>query len=220
MPVSGALDPVGQSGDHFIADLRARRQPRLFVISGPSGVGKDTVIEQLRLAYPEMHFAVTATTRPRRPGEIDGVHYYFLDPETFRARLVQGEFLESALVYDNLYGVPKGPVRQALKRGQDVVIKIDVQGAATIKTIAPDAVFIFLAPESMDELFARLQGRKSDDPEVLLARFIAADRELRRAHEFNYVVFNERDGLERATTEIQAIINAEMLRTIQTPVVI
>jgi guanylate kinase len=220
LPVSGALDPVGQSGDHFIADLRARRQPRLFVISGPSGVGKDTVIERLRLAFPEMHFAVTATTRRRRPGEIDGVHYFFLDQATFRERLAQGEFLESATVYENLYGVPKGPVRQALKRGQDVIVKVDVQGAATIKTIAPDAIFIFLAPESMDELFARLQGRKSEDPEVLLARFIAADRELRRAHEFNYVVFNERDGLEQAIRQLQAIIHAEMLKTAQTPIVI
>src|SRR5687768_17126835 len=106
--------PAEEHGDSFIADLRARRRPRLFVISGPSGVGKDAVIERLREQFPEIHFAVTATTRPRRPGEIDGVHYYFLDHESFLEREREGEFLESATVYDFRYGVPKTPVRHAL----------------------------------------------------------------------------------------------------------
>jgi guanylate kinase len=206
--VTHRLDPVEESGDLFIADMRARRRPRLIVISGPSGVGKDTVIERLRDAYPEAHFAVTATTRPRRPGEIDGIHYFFLDTATFADRFAQGEFLESALVYSHRYGVPKWPVRQALQRGQDVVIKVDVQGAATIRKLVPQATFIFLAPESMDELLQRLQTRKSDDPDVLMARFMAADRELRRAREFDYIVFNERERLDRTIAHISAIIDA------------
>ena len=207
-----ALDPVGESGDSFIADLRARRRPRLFVISGPSGVGKDSVIEGLRKVYPDVHFAVTATTRSRRPGEIDGVHYIFLDPATFETRLDQGEFLEHALVYNHRYGVPKSPVRQALQRGQDVVIKVDVQGAAAIRTLVDRGTYIFLAPESMDELFHRLQSRKSDDPDILMGRFMAADRELRRAREFDYIVFNEREKLDQTISDLSAIIHAERLR--------
>jgi guanylate kinase len=213
--VTHPLDPVGESGDLFIADLRARRRPRVIVISGPSGVGKDTVIEHLRDAYPEAHFAVTATTRPRRPGEIDGIHYFFLDPTTFAERLDHGEFMESAIVYNHRYGVPKGPVRLALQRGQDVIIKVDVQGAATIRELIPGGTFIFLAPESMDELLQRLQSRKSDDPDVLMARFMAADRELRRAREFDFVIFNERERLDRTISQLCSIIDAEHHRTDQ-----
>jgi guanylate kinase len=218
--VTHPLDPVGESGDLFIADMRARRRPRLIVISGPSGVGKDTVIERLRDAYPESHFAVTATTRPRRPGEIDGIHYFFLDSATFAERLAHGEFMESALVYNHRYGVPKGPARQALQRGQDVVIKVDVQGAATIRKLVPHGTFIFLAPESMDELLQRLQSRKSDDPDVLMARFMAADRELRRAREFDYVIFNERERLDRTIAQIAAIIDAQHHRIEQPEIIL
>lgn len=214
------LDPVGESGDSFIADLRARRKPRMFVISGPSGVGKDSVIEGLRAAYPDIHFAVTATTRSRRPGEIDGIHYIFLDPATFEERLQQGEFMESALVYNHRYGVPKSPVRQALQRGQDVVVKVDVQGAAAIRGLVHHGTFVFLAPESMDELFHRLQSRKSDDPDILMGRFMAADRELRRAREFDYIVFNERERLGQTIAEISAIIDAERLRIEQADVIL
>lgn len=215
-----ALDPVGESGDSFIADLRARRRPRLFVISGPSGVGKDTVIEGLREAYPDVHFAVTATTRSRRPGEIDGVHYFFLERAAFVERLEHGEFMESAVVYNYSYGVPKSPVRQALQRGQDVVIKVDVQGAAAIRALVEHGTFIFLAPESMDELFQRLQSRKSEDPDVLMGRFMAADRELRRAREFDYIIFNERERLARTISQISAIIDAERLRIDQPEVIL
>lgn len=218
--VTHPLDPTGESGDLFLADLRARRRPRLFVISGPSGVGKDTVIERLRDVYPEAHFAVTATTRPRRPGEIDGVHYIFLDPDSFAARLEEGEFLESARVYGHLYGVPKAPVRHALARGQDVIVKVDVQGAASIRQIAPNATFIFLAPESMSQLLQQLQARKTDDPEILMGRFLAAERELRRAHEFDYLVFNEPDKIDTTIKQICAIIEAEQSRIHQPEIVL
>lgn len=215
--VTDPLDPSSQSGDQFLADLRARRRPRLFVISGPSGVGKDSVIKRLRRIYPDAHFAVTATTRPPRPGEKDGVDYIFLDPDTFAEHLAKDEFLEFARVYGYLYGVPKGPVRDALARGQDVFVKVDVQGAAHIRTIAPHATLIFLAPESMSQLLQQLRARKTDDPEVLMSRYLAAERELRQADKFDYVVFNPFDPIKkraskRTINQICSIIEAEHCR--------
>jgi guanylate kinase len=196
------------AGDQFIAELRGRRRPRVFIISGPSGVGKDSVIDRLREIESDTYFAVTATTRPKRHGEVDGIHYFFLDHDQFASWVADGEFMEFATVYEQRYGVPKSPVRAALQRGQDVVIKIDVQGAATIRTLIPDSIGIFIAPESMDSLYLRLSARKSDDPEVLARRFEEARVELLRAQEFDYVVFNETNGLLRAVDEISAIIRA------------
>jgi len=211
----GVGDQLGEHADELIGDLRALRRPRLFVISGPSGVGKDTIIERLRQRYPEAYFAVTATTRPRRPGEIDGVHYYFLDEATFAARLGDGEFLESAVVYGYRYGVPRGPIRAAIGRGQDVFVKVDVQGAAAIRDLVPRAISIFLAPESMAALLQRLRSRKTDDPEALMHRFGTASRELASAGAFDYVIFNESERVERTLREISAIVTAEHCRTHQ-----
>jgi guanylate kinase len=208
-------DQLGEHADELIGDLRAMRRPRLFVISGPSGVGKDTVIELLRERYPEAYFAVTVTTRPRRPGEIDGIHYYFMDDSTYRGRLEDGEFLESANVYGYQYAVPRTPIRAALSRGQDVIIKVDVQGAASIRRLVPHTVSIFLAPESMAALLQRLRARKTDDPEVLMQRFGTASRELASAADFDYVIFNETEGAERTLEQICAIISAEHRRTRQ-----
>lgn len=210
--------PDQDTGDGFLTAIRAGRRARLIVISGPSGVGKDSVIDQLRPLLPDTHFAVTATTRPRRPNEIEGVHYYFLDREDFLRRRDEGEFLEWAVVYDNLYGVPRTPIRTAIERGQDVIVKIDVQGAASIRALAADGAFIFLAPESMTELYRRLSGRKTDDHDALQRRFAEASQELLRAGEFGYVVFNEAARMERAIEEIVAIITAERLRGDQRPV--
>lgn len=208
-------DHLGEDADDLIGDLRALRRPRVFIISGPSGVGKDSIIEQLRTRLPDAFFAVTATTRNRRPGEMDGVHYFFLSEQDFRSRLAEGEFLESATVYGNLYGVLKGPVRAALARGQDVFVKVDVQGAARIREIIPTAVAIFLAPESASTLLQRLKHRKTDDPAELMTRFATATRELSAAPEFDYVVFNHQDQLDSALDEITAIVWAETCRTRQ-----
>lgn len=205
-------DQLGEHADELIAQLRAMRKPKLFVISGPSGVGKDTVIEVLRERLPEAYFAVTATTRPRRPGEIDGVHYYFMTAEAFTERLAEGEFLESAVVYGNHYGVPKSPIRAALMRGQDAFVKVDVQGSESIRNLAPKATLIFLAPESMGSLLQRLRHRKTEDPDVLLQRFNTASRELNSAPNFDYVVFNESDRVERAVEDIISIVDAERFR--------
>lgn len=211
--VSG--DHLGEDADDLIGDLRALRRPRVFIISGPSGVGKDAIIEQLRGRLPEAFFAVTATTRPRRPGEIDGVHYFFLEEQDFRDRLAEGEFLESATVYGNLYGVLKSPVRAALARGQDVFVKVDVQGASEIRRLLPEAISIFLAPESAGTLLQRLKHRKTDDPAELMTRFATATRELAVASEFDYVIFNRQDQLAEALDEITAVVRAELLRTDQ-----
>ena len=212
-PLAG--DHLGEDADDLIGDLRALRRPRLFIISGPSGVGKDAVIEQLRARFPDAFFAVTATTRDRRPGEADGVHYFFLTEDDFRERLADGEFLESATVYGNLYGVLRGPVRAALARGQDVFVKVDVQGAAEIERIVPGAVSIFLAPESAGTLLQRLKHRKTDDPAELMQRFATATRELGAAADFDYVIFNRQDRLDDALNEIRAIVHAERCRTDQ-----
>ncbi|MCC6313772.1 MAG: guanylate kinase [Thermomicrobiales bacterium] len=211
----GVGDRLGERADELIGDLRVLRRPRIFVISGPSGVGKDTVIETLRDAYPEAYFAVTATTRSRRPGEIDGVHYYFMDDAAFDARLAEDEFLESAVVYDHKYGVPRGPIRAALSRRQDVFIKVDVQGAQAIRTLVPQAISIFVSPESMTALLQRLRARKTDEPEALMRRFGTASRELSSASDFDYVVFNESDQVEQAVAQICAIVTAEHFRTVQ-----
>ena len=201
-------EDIVREGDQFIGGLRTRRRPRVFIISGPSGVGKDAVIDRLRAGEVDTHFAITATTRTKRANETDGLHYYFLTTEQFADRERDGELLEHAYVYDNRYGVPRTPVRQALERGQDVVIKIDVQGAAAIKALIPQAVGIFLAPESMESLYGRLSARKTDDPEVLARRFAEAGVELRRANEFDYIVFNQTNGLRRALDDIRAIMQA------------
>lgn len=208
-------DGLGEHADGMIDDLRVLRRPRLFVISGPSGVGKDTVIEALRQRYTESHFAVTATTRPRRPGEIDGLHYYFMDEAAFAQHLTDNEFLESAVVYGFQYGVPRGPIRTALARGQDVFVKVDVQGAGAIRQLVPGLTTIFVAPESMSALLQRLRSRKSDDPEVLMRRFGTASRELASALEFDYVIFNESDRVDSAVNRICAIVDAEHQRARQ-----
>ncbi len=208
-------DQFGEHADDLIGDLRVLRRPRVFIISGPSGVGKDTVIEVLRQRYADAYFAVTATTRPRRPGEIDGYHYYFMDPAAFAERKEEGEFLESAVVYGFDYGVPRGPIRAALARGQDVFIKVDVQGAESIRALVPRAVSVFLAPESMTSLLHRLRSRKTDDPDVLMRRFGTASRELAKAPEFDYVIFNESEQVEQTVDQICAIVTAEGCRTVQ-----
>jgi len=209
------------SSDQVIADLRGRKTPRLFVISGPSGVGKDAIITRLRTTFPDIHVAVTATTRPRRPGEADGVDYYFYDPEDFLERRRAGEFFESAEVYGLWYGVPKHSVVHALERGQDVIVKVDVQGAASIREMASNGVFIFVAPESRDELLKRLKFRKTEDPDELMQRFAKAEQELQRVYEFDYVVFNEHDdsGVSpKAVEHIASIITTERLKVDQNPV--
>jgi guanylate kinase len=181
----------------------------LIVLSGPSGVGKDAVLSRLKKTEKQIRFITTLTTRARRPQEIDGVDYRFITKETFEDFLQKNELLESANVYGNWYGVPKQPVREALKRGQDVIVKVDVQGAAHIKKIVPEAVFIFLVPPTLKELENRLRRRYTEKPRELEIRLKAAPDEMKQLSLFDYVVMNDNDKIDHAINTIKAIITTE-----------
>lgn len=186
--------------------------PLLVVLSGPSGVGKDVMLAELRKLAPHIHVTVTATTRPRRESEVDDRDYIFMTKERFRQTLTHDGFLEHADVYSEWYGVPKAQVVDALARGQDVIIKADVQGAATIKGKVPDALLIFLAPPSMEELERRLTNRQSDSPAQVAIRFKTATQEMQESSKFDHVVVNEDDGVVDAAKEALAIIARERSR--------
>lgn len=186
--------------------------PLLVVISGPSASGKGTLIAALRRLRRPWHFAVTATTRPMREGEVDGKDYIFLDVDTFLRMRERDELLESAQVYDRWYGVPRRQVRDPLIAGRDVILEIDVQGAATVRRIAPEALSIFVMPASMDELRSRLAGRGTEDGTEMQRRLDEASVELSRMHEFDYRVVNRNGQLDDAVREIDAIITAEKCR--------
>jgi len=186
--------------------------PLLIVISGPSGVGKDTVLAKIKQSRLLLYYVVTATTRPQRPGEKNGVDYHFVSKEQFKRMIDTGQLLEWANVYDNLYGVPKRQVQQALAQGLDVMVKVDVQGAATIKNILPQAVFIFLTPPSLGELERRLKERKTESSEELKLRMETTRGEMDSLPLFDYVVVNHQDRLDSTIAQIDAIISAEKCR--------
>ena len=186
--------------------------PLLVVLSGPSGVGKDAVLHELRKLDRPWHFAVTATTRSMRPGEQDGVDYIFLDADTFARMRERDEFIECAEVYGRWYGVPRSQARDALRAGKDVILKIDVQGAATIRNMAPESLLIFLIPPTVDDLRIRLQGRMTESAQDLERRLRTAEEELTRIQEYDYRVVNENGGLQQAASDIDAIIAAEKCR--------
>ena len=188
--------------------------PLLVVLSGPSGVGKDAALAQLRKLDRPWHFVVTATTRPPRPGERDGVDYIFLDTEIFMRMKERDELLECAEVYGRWYGVPRSQVRQALKEGRDVILKIDVQGAATVRQLAPEAVSIFMLPGSFQELRGRLSQRMTETSPEMERRLKVAREELRQVCDFEYRVVNSTGHLDRAVANIDAIIAAEKCRVV------
>jgi len=198
---------------------RARRRrttvvthPLLVVISGSSGVGKDALLAVIKARGRPYHFAVTATTRPRRGDEIDGRDYYFLTPDRFEQMATAGELLENALVYGHRYGVPRAPLREALASGRDVLMRTDVQGAATIKGAIPQAVTIFLAPASLADLEERLRRRATDSEETLRRRLAVARREMDAAGHFDHIVVNAEGHLEEAADQVERIITAERER--------
>lgn len=198
----------------------ALRQPRpvMVVISGPSGVGKDVTIQQMKdRGYP-CHFVVTATTRPQRPGEVNGVDYHFMTEAQFLDLRDRGELLEHALVYGQYKGIPKAEVRAALASGQDVVIRVDVQGAATVRQLTPQAVTIFLTAESEEALIERLRRRRTDDDAQLQRRIQMARAELLRAAEFKYRVVNRECALNETVDQVIAIVQAEKARLDWQPV--
>ena len=186
--------------------------PLLVVISGPSGVGKDAVLAELKKLPQPWHFAVTATTRPPRPGEQDGIDYIFLDTDTFLTMRERDQFLECAQVYGRWYGVPRSQVRQGFAAGQDVILKIDVQGAATVRQLAPEALFIFLLPGSLAELAQRLTQRQTETAAEAQLRLQTAQQELAQVSHYDYRVINHDGGLTQAAAAIAAIIAAEKCR--------
>lgn len=183
----------------------------LVIISGPSGVGKDTIIDALRRRHhdPEYHYVVTCTTRAKRPGEVDGIDYHFLDRATFAARRKAGEFLEANDVHGNWYGTPRTQVREKLAEGRDVILKIDVQGAQVVKEKIPGALLIFLIPPSLEDLFLRLLSRATETADELELRQQNAAIELARQEDYDYVVTNETGQVERTAERIDQIIADE-----------
>lgn len=186
--------------------------PLLVVLSGPSGVGKDAVLSLMRQEPGPFHFAVTATTRPMRPDERDGIDYTFVSEQEFRRMIDDGELLEWAEVYGYLYGVPKGQIIGALGEGKDVIVKPDVQGAATIRKLAPDGLFIFLAPSSLEELADRLRLRMTESSDALQLRLETAQAEMDESAKFDHVVVNRQDRLDETVAEIRRIVDHERLR--------
>jgi len=186
-----------------------QHEPLLIVISGPSGVGKDTVIQRMKERKLPFHFIVTATTRTARPDEVHGVDYYFVSHDEFAEMIDQDELLEYAIVYNDYKGIPKEQVRRALQSGKDVVMRIDVQGAATIRELSPEALLVFLTTDDEEELVSRLRERKTETPEGLKLRIATARQEMKRIGEFDYVVINRDYQLDDTVDTIMAIIQAE-----------
>jgi guanylate kinase len=194
------------------AQQMKKANPLIIIVSGPSGVGKDAVIAKMKHLGRPLYYAVTATTRPQRAGESDGLDYHFLSKREFQGMIHRGELLEWANVYGNLYGVPKQEVEKALAQGLEVIIKVDVQGAATLKRILPQAVFIFLAPPSFDELEKRLKQRNTESTKEFKLRIDAAAEEMKSLPMFDYVVINQQDRVDLTIAQIDAIITAERCR--------
>jgi guanylate kinase len=186
--------------------------PLLIVISGPSGVGKDAVLNEMKARRLPFHFVVTTTSRAPRPGEIEGVDYNFVPLNEFEIMISRDELIEYALVYQDYKGIPREQVRMALESGKDVVMRVDVQGARKIRKLCPEAVLIFLVPSDAKEWYQRLRDRKTETPESLQLRINTALEELEQLDIFDYIVVNAQNRLQKAVDDIEAIIKVEHSR--------
>jgi guanylate kinase len=182
------------------------------VVSGPSGAGKDALLNRLRETDCPLQYITTLTTRPKRAKERDNIDYHFVSSAKFQEMIENDELLEWSNVYGNLYGVPRKPVREALQGGQDTIVKVDIQGAATIKKILPEAVFIFLIPPSLEELTTRLTQRRTESPFDLARRIKTAQQEIAQLSLFDYLIISNRGEIDRAVEQVKAIITAEKCR--------
>lgn len=180
---------------------------KLIVISGPSGVGKSTVVKQVMAQCPNLHFSVSATTRAIRPGEVDGVNYYFVDKDKFRQMIAQKELLEYTEYVGNFYGTPEAQLDAALSEGKDILLDIEVEGALNVKRRRPDAILIFMMAPSFEDIAQRLANRGDTSEDVVQQRLAHAKWEYTQAHQYDYLVVN--DNVENAVAEIMAIITAE-----------
>lgn len=184
----------------------------LFVVSGPSGAGKDTLVDALRQKLPRLRYSVSATTREPRPGEVHGEHYFFLGREEFERRNAAGGFLEWREYNDNLYGTPRDYVERTLTEGYDLIMKPEVNGALAIKRAFPDAVLIFLAPDRFSNLRTRLLARRTETTEEIARRLEIAHEEFKYVREFDYIVINAESRSDEAVRDLQAILQAERFR--------
>lgn len=189
--------------------------PLLVVISGPSGVGKDSLVKRIKARGAQFHFVVTATSRPPRSGERHGVDYFFVSSEEFTTMIDNDELLEYAVVYEQYKGIPKQQIREAFASGKDVIMRLDVQGAATIKSLVPEAVLIFLSAASEEELYERLSRRRTESGLQLQRRLETAREEMKRLEEFDYVITNGQCQLDIAADQVLSIIEAEHHRVRQ-----
>lgn len=182
------------------------------VISGPSGVGKDAVIRRLQEIRPDLHFVVTATSRPMRPGEKDGVDYLFISKKEFEDWISDGKLLEHAVVYGEYKGIPKYQIEDALHQGTDVILRVDVQGAATMRSLLPGLVTVFVVAENEKALVERLVARKTEPKDKMQVRIQTARKEMANLNAFDYVVINREGELDGTVAQLEAILEAEKLR--------
>ncbi len=194
---------------------RPHREPLLIVISGPSGAGKDAVVQRMKERGLPFHFVVTATTRPQRPNEVDGRDYFFVSKEEFARMIEQDELFEYAIVYGDYKGNAKKQVREALASGNDVVMRLDVQGAETVRKLVPEALLIFITTDSEEELVKRLKQRKTETDDSLAIRIATARKELQRMEAFDYVIVNHDFLLDHTVDIVRAIIDSEHHRVKQ-----
>ena len=189
------------------------KKGKTFIVSGPSGVGKSTVLKALLETRKNLYFSVSATTRAPRPGELDGVHYHFMDVDSFRKWIAKEQFLEYAEYVGNFYGTPKRYVDEAMEAGKDVILDIEVQGAIQVVSKRPETVRIFIAPPSWEELERRLTQRGTDSREKIQKRLLRAKVEFQTAHTYDYFVIN--DTVETAVRELDAIMTAEHCKPLE-----
>jgi guanylate kinase len=194
---------------------RPHPEPLLIVISGPSGAGKDTVVQRMKERGLPFHFVVTATTRAQRPNEVHGRDYFFISKDEFARMIDQNELIEYALVYGDYKGIPKAQVREALASGQDVIMRLDVQGAESIRNLAQDALLIFITTGSEEELVQRLKQRKTETDDSLAIRIATARKELQRMEAFDYIIINHDFLLDHTVDIVRAIIDSEHHRVKQ-----
>lgn len=190
--------------------IRRKEKGDLIVISGPSGSGKGSIIKELLKNNSNLYLSVSMTSRPMRNYETNGIEYHFVAKEEFEQKIKDDELIEYTLYNDNYYGTPKSEITDNIKKGKNVILEIEIEGALNVKKLVPEAIFIFILPPSMKELLKRLKGRGTEDNDKIIRRFKTAYREINEISKYNYVVVN--DTLEEASANIEAIIKSEKLR--------